>query len=312
MIVIHTGKRAVPTVLLAVAVPGVLFLLFPSETRAAALASLRLCGEKLIPALFPFLVLTALYRRISPAPPRRPLLTVPLVGMLAGAPVGAELVGGLYRAGAIGRKAASSLLFLADTPSPAFLVLAVGEGMLGNRVLGWKLFFADALAAFLIGGALLLTGGKPEKKAPASRRDGDDRPRAPGKAEPPQREAPPDLRLLPAVSASVAEAALAMLRISGAVVFFGTVSGLPIPSATGKALLAAFTELTGGCAACAALGGETGLLLTAAAVGFSGLSVAAQVGFSADGVPMGRYFLGKALSSLLTPMVFAIFLHFPL
>ena len=303
MIVIHTGKRAVTTVLLTVAVPGVLFLLFPSETRAAALTSLRLCGEKLIPALFPFLVLTALYRRISPAPPRKPLLTVPLVGMLAGAPVGAELVGGLYRTGAIGRRAASSLLFLADTPSPAFLVLAVGEGMLGNRGLGWKLFFADTLAALLIGGALLLTGGKPEKKAPAAPPGGDNRPRGP--------EAPPDLRLLPAVSASVADAALAMLRISGAVVFFGTVSGLPLPSATGKALLAAFTELTGGCAACAALGGETGLLLTAAAVGFSGLSVAAQVGFSANGVPMGRYFLGKALSALLTPMIFAIFLHFP-
>ncbi|MCQ2425147.1 MAG: hypothetical protein MJ070_03295 [Lachnospiraceae bacterium] len=300
---IHTGKRAVTTVLLTVAVPGVLFLLFPSETRAAAQTSLRLCGEKLIPALFPFLVLTALYRRISPAPPRKPLLTVPLVGMLAGAPVGAELVGGLYRSGAIGRRTASSLLFLADTPSPAFLVLAVGEGMLGNRGLGWKLFFADTLAAFLIGGALLLTGGKPEKKAPAAPPGGDDPPRGP--------EAPPDLRLLPAISASVTDAALAMLRISGAVVFFGTVSGLPLPSATGKALLAAFTELTGGCAACAALGGETGLLLTAAAVGFSGLSVAAQVGFSANGVPMGRYFLGKALSALLTPMIFAIFLHFP-
>lgn len=304
MIVIHTGKRAVPTVLLAVAVPGVLFLLFPSETRAAAQTSLRLCGEKLIPALFPFLVLTALYRRISSAPPRKPLLTVPLVGMLAGAPVGAELVGGLYRSGAIGRKAASSLLFLADTPSPAFLVLAVGEGMFGNRGLGWKLFFADTLAAFLIGGALLLTGGKSEKKAPAAPPGGDDRPRGP--------EAPPDLRLLPAISASVADAALAMLRISGAVVFFGTVSGLPLPSATGKALLAAFTELTGGCAACAALGGDKGLLLTAAAVGFSGLSVAAQVGFSSNGVPMGRYFLGKVLSALLTPMIFAIFLHFPL
>ena len=301
MIVIHTGKRAVPFLLLpAVAVPGILFLLFPSATRAAALASLRLCGEKLIPALFPFLVLTALYRKVCPVPPRKPLLTVPLVGMTAGAPVGADLVGGLYRAGAIGRKTASSLLFLCNTPSPAFLVLAVGEGMLGNRVLGWWLFFANVLASVLIGGVLFLTGGKSkkaEKKAPVPV---------------PSSPVPEPVRFLPAVSASVAEGALAMLRISGAVVFFGTLSGLPISSPLGKALLAALTEITGGCAACAALGGEKGLLLTAAAVGFSGLSVAAQVGFSADGVPMGRYFLGKVLSALLTPMVFAIFLHFPI
>ena len=284
MIVIHTGKRAVPFLLLpAVAVPGILFLLFPSATRAAALASLRLCGEKLIPALFPFLVLTALYRKVCPVPPRKPLLTVPLVGMTAGAPVGADLVGGLYRAGAIGRKTASSLLFLCNTPSPAFLVLAVGEGMLGNRVLGWWLFFANVLASVLIGGVLFLTGGKSkkaEKKAPVPV---------------PSSPVPEPVRFLPAVSASVAEGALAMLRISGAVVFFGTLSGLPISSPLGGADR-----------------GEKGLLLTAAAVGFSGLSVAAQVGFSADGVPMGRYFLGKVLSALLTPMVFAIFLHFPI
>ena len=313
MIVIHTGKRAVLTVLLSAAVPGVLFLIFPSEIRAAALTALRLCGEKLIPALFPFLVLTALWRKASPAPPRRPLLTVPLVGMLAGAPVGAELTGGLYRSGAIGKRTASSLLFLADTPSPAFLVLAVGEGMLGDRGIGWKLFFANTLAAFLIGGAFFLAGGKQKKtkkdvSEPATVFTLPNREAAPRRQE----ATPAPFRLLPAISASIAEGALAMLKISGAVVFFGTLSGLPVPSAVGKAILAMLTEITGGCAACAAFGGEPGLLLTAAAIGFSGLSVAAQVGLSAEGIPMGRYFLGKVLSAFLTPMIFGIFLHFPI
>ena len=290
MIGIHTGKRAVLSAVLL----GILFLLFPSEIRAAAVRSLRLCGEKLIPALFPFLVLTALYRKASPFPTKNPLLAVPLFGMIAGAPVGAELTGNLFRSGAIGKNTASVLLFLSDTLSPAFLVLAVGEGMLGDRLLGWKLFFAQGIAALLIGGIFFLTG---EKKT------------EPGQTVP-ALPVPEDFRILPAISSSISEGAGAMLRISGAVVFFGAVSGLPLPSPKAAAVLAALTEVTGGCAACAALGGETGLLLTAAAVGFSGLSVAAQVGFSAEGIPMGRFFLGKILSAFLTPMIFTIFLHF--
>ena len=291
MIGIHTGKHAVLSAILL----GVLFLLFPTGIRTAAFRSLRLCAEKLIPALFPFLVLTALYRKASPFPSRRPLLAVPLIGMIAGAPVGAELTGNCFRSGAIGKKTASTLLFLSDTLSPAFLVLAVGEGMLGDRGLGWRLFFAQGIAALLIGGVFFLNGReKPDAGQPV-----------------PALPAAGEFRLLPAVSSSVSEGAFSMLRIVGAVVFFGAVSGLPLPSGKASVILAALTEVTGGCAACASLGGEAGLLFTAAAVGFSGLSVAAQVGFSADGIPMGRYFLGKCLSALLTPMIFAIFLHFP-
>ena len=123
-------------------------LLAASETAAQAVREgLALCGGSVIPALFPFLVVSRLFVATGSAaalgqllaPLTRRMLgvsgpggTAMLLGLLGGYPVGAQTAGELVRTGAVSRQEGQRLLLFCNNCGPAFALGVAGVGCFGS------------------------------------------------------------------------------------------------------------------------------------------------------------------------------------
>ena len=123
-------------------------LLAASETAAQAVREgLALCGGSVIPALFPFLVVSRLFvatgsaaalgRLLAPLTRRMlgvsgPSGTAVLLGLLGGYPVGAQTAGELARTGAVSRQEGQRLLLFCNNCGPAFALGVAGVGCFGS------------------------------------------------------------------------------------------------------------------------------------------------------------------------------------
>ena len=128
-----------------------------AEAMEAARYSLRLCGEVLIPSLFPFFVLSALIQELGlpsrlgrlTAPGMRRLFGVPgsgcaalILGLMAGYPLGAASVAGLVERGELERGEGERLLGFCNNSGPAFILGAAGAGVFGSARAGLLLYAA--------------------------------------------------------------------------------------------------------------------------------------------------------------------------
>ena len=281
-------KRSLP-ILAALCALFVLITASPSVIRSAS-QGLRLCGELLVPALFPFLVLSLLLaklgfsqtlgRRLSPV--TRQLfgvsgtgVTAFFIGLSGGYPLGAAYLAELTEQGLISPREAERLLGFCNNSGPSFLVGAIGAGVFGSVRAGLLLYISHALAAVLTG--LLLRGAG----APAEREDL------------PSPDDPPSFAL--ALTEAVRGAVPAILSICAFVILFtvftglldangflavlgsglSALSGLSLPQS--RALLLGFWELGGGAGALRGLALNPGnLALAAGLVGWGGVSVHMQ------------------------------------
>ena len=282
------GKRRLWITLGCVAAAGAL-LWWPSAAAEGIRRGLSLCGEVLIPSLFPFLVLggvltrsgaaDAVGRRIAPftrwmfglSGCAAPAL---LIGMVGGYPAGATTVAELYKRGALTRDEARRLLRFCVCAGPAFAVVAVGGGMMGNRRFGWLLLAAHLLAALVIG--------------VCSRR------RPVAASSPPTPAEPLPIALVNAVTA----ACETVLYLCGFVILFGAV--VSVCAAAGvSALSAVLLEVSNGCAAAAQ--SDHAVWLLGFALGFGGLSVHCQVAAATRGTDLmsGGFFAARLVHGVL-------------
>ncbi len=275
-----------------------ILLLWRSAVAAEAVhRGLALCARSVIPALFPYFVVSGLFislgfaegvgRRLEPLA-RRVFgvggagASAFFLGLLGGYPVGGRTVGQLYRAGQLTRDEAERLLAFCNNAGPSFILGIVGLGCFGSLRTGIYLCLVHAFSAVLVG--ILF-----RKKAPAAGQ----KVRYSAAFEP-----------VPAFIRAVQEAAEAMLRVCGFVVFslvilalFTDLTGLDHPTILG------FVELTSGVTA---LEGTPGNLVWAAALlGWGGLSVHGQTAAVLNGADLrlGRYFAGKILHALVSSAV---------
>lgn len=145
---------------------GVCLIIHPQNTAQGIKNGLLLLGNNLIPALFPFMVLSSYVSRstvssmISRAfeKPFRAIFRtggygiIPFIlGALGGYPVGAKTVWEFYESNKISQNDASRLLYWCINPSPAFLITAVGTFMLGNTRSGIVLYCSCLLSSITIG-----------------------------------------------------------------------------------------------------------------------------------------------------------------
>lgn len=130
---------------------GVGLLLYSRAVSATVSEGLSLCGNVLLPSLFPFFVLSSLLvqrcggSRVAPVP-----LAFAL-GAVGGYPVGAKTVAQLYTQGRIGKEQAVSALRFCNNAGPAFVLGAVGVGLLNDGGLGLRLWGIHLVSALLIG-----------------------------------------------------------------------------------------------------------------------------------------------------------------
>ena len=162
------GKHAAATWLgtFALLFAAACVVLRPAVAANGVLRGLGLCYETVIPALFPFMVLSRLLLE-SPAAPWFGLLLRPytrllglrgkkapaalLCGLLGGFACGAQAVDALYREGEVSRDEAARLLVCTIGSGPGFIIGGVGALMLGRAGAGRLLLAAQAGASLLCG-----------------------------------------------------------------------------------------------------------------------------------------------------------------
>ena len=136
---------------------GMVILILDGKTAVAgAQAGIALCLKTVIPALFPFFVLSSLLLRDSGLPSKQNsgfpgipagMNVILIPAFLGGYPVGAQVVSQEYRNGALSKKDAERLLAFCSNAGPAFLFGMVGQ-MFPEPWMAW------ALWAIHIAGAL--------------------------------------------------------------------------------------------------------------------------------------------------------------
>ena len=150
-------------------------LLLPTEIGNGVKSGLLLLGESIVPALFPFMVLSSyislspysrLFSRISDKLSRKLFnvsgegLTAVILGMLGGYPIGAKTIYDLYSMHSLTKEDAHRLLCWCVNPSPSFVITAIGSFMLGNKKSG-AIIYASVLFSSLTLGIVTRYMGKP-------------------------------------------------------------------------------------------------------------------------------------------------------
>ena len=270
------------------------FLADASRIRAAAAEALALCAGSVIPALFPFLVLSSLLvslgfgEWLSPhlAGLMTPLFRQPglssgalVLGLVGGYPIGARTAAELYRRRLLTEDEARRLLTFCNNSNPVFLISVLGAGVFGSVRTGVWLWLIHLLSALLVG-VLFRGGGSHSSRVPAA-------------------PTPAPVSFAPAFVAAVRNAAVSMVSICGFVTFFyvlakplSALGGHWSPAVVGLLELFSLTPLLPP--------DRLGFILAAGISGWGGLSVLAQTAAVLDGtgLPLTPCLLGKALQGL--------------
>lgn len=296
----------------AVAAVLILTIAAPQRYSAACLSGIALWAKAVLPALFPFFVLTAVLTRLGAANASARLLAplarkfrLPgiaaycfLLSALSGYPVGSRLVADLTEGGALPKESAARVAVLCSTSGPMFLVGSVGGAMFQSAAAG-----AVLLASHILGILAVCLLALPFARKPGRERRQNVLPTA-AKADDVLRE-------------SVHGAVISILCVGGTIALFyvfaqaladvGALALLARPLARllrpfgaeqlADGFVSGLLEATRGCAALAGAGGTLALPLCAFLVTFGGACILAQqLGYlRRAGVKSGFFVACKAL-----------------
>lgn len=253
---------------------------YPAECAEGVRRGLLMCGSLVIPALFPFMALcefignsgwsARLGRWACPATRRlfgirAPVGAAVVMGFIGGYPVGARSTASLYRDGLIDRVEARRMLCFCVNGGPAFVMSAVGVGMLHNAAAGWLLLAVHWTSSLLLGCILGVVWRRKPPPLPDNNAAG---PSVGGRRIP----------LSEAFVEAVASASGGMFGICAFVLLFCCLLSLFGTLSLSEGvyrLLAAVLETTSGCRELAA--GGVSLPWISATLGFGGICVHFQV-----------------------------------
>lgn len=297
-----------------------LAFLFFAETDASieyVKKGISVCVKNVVPALFPFTVLSAVMAELGLSDIvsgiiGRPLgrifgvsaagSAVPFMGALCGFPIGAISAMRLYRSGRISREDVSRLMLFSNNPSSAFLIGAVGSALWSCERLGVVLYFIQLLSAFLIGVFQSVFTARSEEKRVEERGTHSQR------------------GLSSVLVDAISDAAYSSVGICAFIMFFAAFVGALcaflgrfFDSQLLRSLIYCIFEMSGAVSEATRLGNtEFAVVLTAFACGWSGLSVHFQI-FSVcrdAGISKGAYLLAKAVQGALSAIMMALYLKF--
>jgi len=151
---------------LALSLLALSMFIFPQEVLSSASGGLTLWWRFVLPALFPFFILSELlmaagfvhFFGVLLEAFMRPVFRLPgkaafvvAMGYTSGFPMGAVLTARLRQTGEITREEGERLLAFTNNPSPGFMFGAVASGMLGQPTLGILLAGSVYLANLIVG-----------------------------------------------------------------------------------------------------------------------------------------------------------------
>lgn len=285
-------------------IAAILLLKYDTAAADSALSAMNICIKRVIPSLFPYMVLSSFilsldlaepfYRHIPMSIFRLPKCTAPvfLSGLLCGFPVGAVGCASLYENGRITKNEASRLCAIASHTSPAFLIGTVGT-LWGSKKFGMILYLSSLIFAVFTG--IVLRYWKIENHSSLI-----------GSA------AFPLPKAVPAFCKAVTDAASSCLTVTGFIVFFrvaGNIASSVFPMLS-DIFMVSF-EFSSGVISGAGTGGLYGVALTGFAVGFSGFSVFMQIQkyLSEFDIPFYPIFFTKLLEGFFLAATSVIYYH---
>lgn len=268
------------------------FLADAGRIRAAAGEALALCANSVIPALFPFMAVSALLISMGFGEWISPhfagwmtLFHLPgtaspavLLGLIGGYPIGARTAVGLYEKKLLTAGEAERLLAFCNNSNPVFLISVLGTGLFGSFRAGVWLWLIHILSALLTG--LCFRGTAAEIR----------------QTRPKIRFAPQEISFAPAFVKAVQGSVSSMLSVCGFIVFFYILaSPLARLAAPAGPLLVGIVELFSLTPLLPA--NRLGFVIAAACAGFGGISILCQTASVLDGsgLRLRSYFWGKVL-----------------
>lgn len=141
-----------------------LMLIFPDICKSGVSRGMLICGNVIIPAIFPFMVCILLIIKTELSVKNKffskilyvvfgqnfDLFKVFVFSMIGGYPIGAKLINELCSQGKIDLKTANIMQMYCVNAGPAFIISAIGNGIFKSTTIGVILFAAHISASALI------------------------------------------------------------------------------------------------------------------------------------------------------------------
>lgn len=290
-------KKPFQNAILLLLVFAAVWLLLDGSVRDTAEAGVRLCLRSVIPALFPFMVVSSLLLSMGFGE----WLSAPLgglmalygidgagasalaLGLLGGYPLGARTAAELYRRKLLSQEETTRLLSFCNNANPAFLITVLGVGVFGSFRTGVWLWLIHVTAALITG--LFFRAKSTRQRQKTTFR------RAAFRAE----------KLSTAVVTAVESALTGTLKVCAFVLTF-SILARPCQSIGGTAgvLLSGMLELFSTISLLTA--DRTGFVLAAGLAGWGGASVLCQTAalLADTDLPLWPCAAGKAIQGILS------------
>ena len=277
-----------------------------ASAQSGAYDGLIICGQIIIPSLFPFMVLSTFITRSDISSilskiflPFAKLFNLPsaaglplFLSFIAGYPVGASTASHLCSKGILDKDDAFRMMCFAVCGGPAFIIKAVGQGMLGSTKAGILLLAAHISAAVCLGIFSGIISRLKSRRSGDSARQSNDinfRKRSYFTINKNDKHTAIHKPVADAFVEAVHDSCMAMFPICGCVIIFSCIlsiiSSFNPPEQIGS-VLGCILEVTTGCFNTAKSGN---LVFISAVLGFGGLSVCCQI-FSAASELKINYF----------------------
>lgn len=304
MITVNFKKNVFPVI--GIIISCYLMFIMPDAVAKGITDGLKICFYTVFTSLFPFMVLSSyiiksdvlspVYKVLSPVTKiifRQPECTVPVIimSLIGGFPVGTKMTASLLENGRITVNQSKRLCMFCQNGGPAFVITAVGSGMLGSRRAGVIMFISLCVSSLMIGFASSFFDDK--KSVDDKYKDFAQSP-------------------LAALSASVSDNVRAALNICGWIVIFSAltecIKEMKFNDSVYTAVISVL-EVTKGCTQSAKI---MPIPIICGIIGFGGLCVHCQT-FSfvhSTGLKYIRFFVGRVVSGALSALICHILLFF--
>ena len=289
-------KKYQQKIIAGIAMTVLVFLIIDTKTACTgAQIGIQLCITTLVPALFPFLVISTVCSQIllclklklpnlllKPCKFISGTEAIYLVGLVAGYPIGAKLINDTYKRGIISKSEANRMLMFCNNAGPAFIF-----GIIGNcffqKWIPCIMWIIHILSSFIVGTITARPHIKTETPLHTS-----------------------NITL----TAAVVQAVKSMGYICGWVILFRTLIAfldkwilwaLPIPL---RILITGCLELSNGCLQISQIENE-GLrfMISLLILSFGGLCVTMQTTSITPGLSLKHYIIGKVYQSAFSLLI---------
>lgn len=283
----------------------VVIVFYAEQVTEGAYSSLEICSVSVIPALFPFFVISGFLVNSGFAniigsffsPVSEKLFKTSgagafsfVIGILCGYPTGAKTIADMYKSGNLSKQESERLLAFCNNSGPLFVIGSVGITMLGNKNAGIVLYIIHVLSAFLTGVVLSLFCKKTKISTSSKIAV---------------------IKLGRAITKSVEDAVKSCLLVCGYVVFFGSVINVA-KMFLKNPFIVSLAEITTGAKmiTSAELTEETIFLLLSCSMAFGGLCVLLQVKsvISDTDLSVRTYILGKSFQAVCAFVITKLYL----